>query len=82
MTDRLEWLHGWPRFGNNSVLLGAGIHCAGCGRSQGVTSVVIDPDYAYPDRQPDWPFPEESCPVCLMPDPVPVVAPLRRGRLP
>jgi hypothetical protein len=45
--------------------MGTGVHCAGCGQFQGITSVVIDADWVSPEKDPDWPFDEENCPVHL-----------------
>lgn len=58
-----EWLNGWARTGDG-VLIGTGVHCAGCGRLHGVTSVAIDESTIWPDSEPDWPFPLGDCPVC------------------
>jgi hypothetical protein len=60
-----DWLHGWPLLeGGLSVLMGTGVYCAGCGRWWGVTTVAIDEDWTPPDRTPEWPFPQDDCPVC------------------
>jgi hypothetical protein len=68
MTGRLDWLHGWPRMGEagggTAVLLGNAVHCVGCGRFQGITTVAIDEDWQDPGPTPTWPFPEGECPVC------------------
>jgi len=51
--NRESWLKGWSRIGS-LVLMGTATYCAGCGKFHGVQTVVF----------PDWPFREESCPVC------------------
>jgi hypothetical protein len=61
--DRETWLNGWHRNGN-SVLIGTGVYCAGCGRDNGVACVAISPDYIAPEKLPDWPFNEADCPLC------------------
>ena len=63
MSERQKWLNGWPQVGN-SVLIGSGVHCAACGRSYGITCIAIPLDYITPEKLPDWPFNEETCPVC------------------
>lgn len=72
MSDRLDWLHGWPRLGDNgtSVLIGTGVYCVGCGKSRGVTTVAFPEDWQPPGPDPDWPFPEDACPVCALVDEV------------
>jgi len=67
--DRERWLHGWPRVGIAGVLIGVGVHCVGCGRSCGVTCVAFGEGYVPPSQLPDWPFHEESCPVCSLMNP-------------
>lgn len=79
--DRTAWLHGWgrlyPEHGGVSVLMGTGTYCVGCGRDQGVICVVIEDDWEPPGPEPDWPFPQDACPVCWLrehwnpPDPWP-----------
>lgn len=64
MTDRTKWLNGWPRIDNRFVLMGTGIYCAGCGKDHGVITVAFPDGYKSPEKDPDWPFPAESCPVC------------------
>ena len=68
MSDRLAWLHGWGRLGDDGiqVLMGTGVHCVGCGVSHGVTTVVIPDDWEPPTLEPEWPFPEGDCPVCAL----------------
>jgi hypothetical protein len=64
---RLVWLHGWPRSGTTGILIGTATHCIGCGRFTGTTTIAIDDDYidwAQDRPKPDWPFPEDACPVC------------------
>ena len=70
----MRWLHGWPPIPANSdhpptaVLMGTGVNCIGCGRFQGITCVAIDPDWIPPTEYPDWPFPQDSCPICWLQD--------------
>lgn len=66
--DRLAWLHGWPWRGGLDVEMGSGVHCIGCGRMLGVFTVVLPENWQRPGSQPDWPFPEDRCPVCLCRD--------------
>lgn len=61
MTE--PWLNGWRRSGG-TVLIGSGIHCAGCGKLHGTASVAVPLDYAALERLPDWPFRAADCPVC------------------
>jgi hypothetical protein len=63
MPDRETWLHGWPRNGT-SVNIGSGWFCAGCGRFEGTGCVVVEDTDVLPSVDPDWPFDEETCPVC------------------
>lgn len=65
--SEMDWLNGWPRVGTDAVLIGSGVYCAGCGRPQGITTVAVDADWVRPERDPDWPFPEDSCPVHTRP---------------
>lgn len=69
MENREHWLNGWYREGS-FVLIGNVIRCAGCGRAGGITTVVIEDieNYQPPEKYPDWPFPENDCPVCWMVD--------------
>ena len=60
-----KWLNGWYRQGT-TVLMGAGVFCAGCGECQGITCVAIDPDQEPPKKHPEWPFDKEDCPICKM----------------
>ena len=60
MTDT-RWLHGWYVLGD-SVLVGTMAHCAGCGREMGLATVVFSE--TMPDKDPDWPFEKDNCPVC------------------
>jgi len=63
MSNRESWLNGWHRQGNG-VLMGTAVHCAGCGKSQGLACVAICADDVFPEKEPDWPFTEGDCPVC------------------
>jgi hypothetical protein len=68
-TNREHWLNGWHRQGD-AVLLG-GVHCAGCGKFVGTTCIALDDD-PLPEKMPDFPFEEATCPLCAyrrMPDP-------------
>lgn len=65
MSNREHWLNGWPRIGF-SVLIGSGVHCIGCGTFHGVTCVAIPEDWQPPEKMPDWPFEQDSCPVCQL----------------
>jgi hypothetical protein len=69
MSTRTKWLNGWPLLnGQRHVLIGGGVHCAGCGRCFGVTCVSFDEGYVRPEKDPDWPFDEENCPVHRKPE--------------
>lgn len=60
----MDWLNGWHRLGDSYVvIMGTEVHCIGCGKFFGITSVVIDADWQPPTREPDWPFDVETCPV-------------------
>jgi hypothetical protein len=61
-----EYLHGWPRTGAG-VLIGTGVHCAGCGRFRGLACVGFEAGWTPPASLPDWPFPEADCPLCTAP---------------
>lgn len=63
--SRELWLNGWYRHGN-TVLIGTGVHCAGCGKFHGGTCVAFSDDWAAPEKLPDWPYNEESCPLCSL----------------
>lgn len=63
MANREDWLNGWPRIGD-TVLVGNGVHCAGCGLSMGVTTVAFAKDWEPPTERPTWPFDEATCPIC------------------
>jgi len=65
MSEREQWLHGWPRHGD-AVLIGTGTHCAGCGRVTGTFGAVIPEGWEPPGPEPAWPFPESDCPVCAL----------------
>lgn len=59
-----DWLNGWARQGA-TVLVGTGLHCAGCGKHGGIVCVAFGDD-PMPTRSPDWPFPEDDCPICQL----------------
>lgn len=63
---REHWLNGWPRIGETGVLLGTQVACVGCGKDHGTTTVAFDDGTTFPERTPDWPFEEASCPVCAL----------------
>lgn len=44
--------------------MGTGVHCAGCGKYFGTTTVAISEDWIPPKNGPDWPFSTDDCPVC------------------
>jgi hypothetical protein len=58
------WMNGWSRLSLTAMLIGSGVHCVACGRLQGVTCVAITPNWTPPDKDPDWPFGQDNCPVC------------------
>ena len=60
-----KWLNGWMRQGD-TVLIGSGLHCVGCGFFLGTCCVILS-DCAMPSREdPDYPFEQASCPVCQL----------------
>ena len=63
MSDREQWLNGWPRSGLYGVMMGSAIHCVGCGKFHGVTTIAITEDHEWPTNDPAWPFDDEHCPV-------------------
>jgi|SRR6267154_2657892 len=67
MSVRTKWLNGWPLLGR-TVLVGSGVHCAGCGKDFGMTCVAIPEGYVAPEKLPDWPFDEDNCPVHWQPE--------------
>lgn len=82
MSDREVWLNGWTRRGA-AVFTGGVTRCAGCGADRGVATFVIPDGYVPPERDPDWPFNEDDCPVCeLMELTLAPKPPFRKGRLP
>lgn len=63
---RQHWLNGWYRGeGSVGILIGSGVHCVCCGKFRGVTCVAINRDWKHPKKLPDWPFPEDDCPICF-----------------
>lgn len=70
MSDREKWLNGWPRMGRH-VLIFESLHCAGCGKFDGVTCATGRDDWTPPERNPDWPFGESDCPLCSETEPPP-----------
>lgn len=53
---------------DSNILMGTSLHCAGCGKLNGVICVVIEEDYDFPEKTPNWPFDEENCPVHITPE--------------
>lgn len=64
---REMWLNGWPRMDGN-ILMGTALCCAGCGKLNGIVCVMINEGYSFPEKDPDWPFDEENCPVHNTPE--------------
>jgi hypothetical protein len=63
---REAWLNGWSR-DRDHVSIGGSLRCAGCGGDLGVTCVAIDSAAVLPSaREPEWPFDEDGCPLCLL----------------
>jgi hypothetical protein len=62
--DDWAWLNGWPRIGEDGVLMGTAVHCLGCGRFLGVTTVAFTEDWRPPGPEPVWPGPQAGCPFC------------------
>ena len=58
-----KWLNGWKRDGD-IVQTGTAIHCAGCGRVLSLVSCVLIESSSFPDKNPEWPFQEDDCPIC------------------
>jgi hypothetical protein len=63
MVEREVWLNGWRRNGD-TVLIQTEVHCAGCGLGLGVVCAM--PNFNPPPSLPNWPFDEETCPVCRL----------------
>jgi hypothetical protein len=61
--DREAWLNGWPRNGT-CVFVHGNLHCAGCGNHIGSPGYPYPKGFVVPDRDPDWPFNPDSCPIC------------------
>lgn len=59
-----KWLNGWSRR-DDWVLIGSGLHCVGCGVCFGIICVVIDVNYVFPEKKPNYPF-EQPCPLCKL----------------
>ena len=81
--SREAWLNGWSRSGD-TVLLGTAVHCAGCGKFNGVATVAFSEGWEPPGMNPAWPFDEADCPVHNSPSHVPTTAErvANRGPLP
>jgi hypothetical protein len=63
MSNREKWLNGWTHSGG-AVLLGSALLCVGCGKYYGTTCFCPSEGASMPDKDPDWPFNESSCPLC------------------
>jgi hypothetical protein len=63
--SRERWLNGWPR-NETAVFIGTGVHCIGCGADCGVTCVGFEEGWKAPEKMPEWPFEQDSCPICLL----------------
>jgi hypothetical protein len=61
--NREHWLNGWRRIGD-SVLIGSGYRCAGCGKFTGLGCVALGDPQSWPEKMPDFPFEEATCPLC------------------
>ena len=61
-----DWLNGWYYNEGATILVGSMVHCVGCGKQYGVTCVVIDASYTFPDKAPEWPFSVDNCPICQL----------------
>jgi hypothetical protein len=59
-VTRETWHEGWHRTGDQIFT-----RCAGCGKTLGVACIAITSDDA-PIAEPQWPFDEETCPLCLL----------------
>jgi hypothetical protein len=56
---RETWHEGWYRTGDQIVNC-----CAGCGVTLGMACIAATSEDAAPE--PQWPFDEETCPLCLL----------------
>lgn len=67
-SERLAWLHGWERSEDGlSVYTFGSTHCVGCGRwDGGLAAIALSDDDPPLPADPDWPFPEDACPVCRL----------------
>ena len=66
---RMTWLNGWPIMQSyRTVLMGSSVHCSGCGKYFGITCVCGTPGWVPPEKNPDWPFDEDKCPICYEPE--------------
>lgn len=65
MSKRGRWLNGWKReLGTHFILIKSELCCVGCGRNWGSAAYAHTPGYVESREAPDWPFPEDDCPVC------------------
>lgn len=44
--------------------MGTEMRCAGCGESRGLICAAFTGDEVWPEKEPDWPFNQEDCPLC------------------
>ena len=61
-----KYLNGWHKDDDYNVLVGNGLHCLGCGTCRGIICVTHHPEDVFPEKMPDYPFPEQDCPVCRL----------------
>ena len=60
-----NWLNGWLKEKDNDIIKIDRFNCCiGCGRMFGTTCVVLDPTWQHPEKDPDWPFLQDDCPIC------------------
>lgn len=60
-----SWLNGWSRQNtDDTMLLGCGVVCVGCGKEFGVVCVAFSDDWVSPEKTPEWPFKQATCPLC------------------
>jgi hypothetical protein len=60
-----SWLNGNTRNGTG-VIIGTSVFCAGCGKDNGVITVIIPKEPAAPFKEPDYPFSPDDCPICFL----------------
>lgn len=65
-TKPQPWLNGWPRLSDGrTVLIGTACHCVCCGKFGGITCVAFPDGWEPPGPDPQWPFDEDDCPLCV-----------------